>query len=443
MNKYFHAYKGKAIFQLMSMAGYEIFAPGNHEFDKGPKIFADALDVADFQCICSDLNVRGSPVEGACQPWLIRSYDGLKVGFLSLMTEDFPFVTSGDTVRLAGKNIETARHIVKEIRKNGAQIIVALTHVGYDRDHEIAEAVPDIDVIFGGHSHEYLSEISRVGKTIIVNGGERGEFLVRLDIPTDSSGRADADKARFELIPVKDIVPDAEIDAVLAKYVKSFPKAIVLGHTEVEWNMTKDALRKGESVVANLVNDLMRKKFGADIVLNNAGAFRGKKVYPPGPVTDAMLKEIDEFGNYAYLLDMKGKHIKEILERSAACYGEGGLLHASGLRYAINLERTAQKIRENNSGELIVTAKGDRVSNIEVRGADGKWVKPDPNKTYRVLSNGYIVNKQGDGYFWFRRFAKNLKNTYSTFYSILAELAESKGVLLNPGKPDGRLTVIK
>ncbi|UCF73130.1 MAG: 5'-nucleotidase C-terminal domain-containing protein [Deltaproteobacteria bacterium] len=443
MNRYFHTYKGRAIFHLLSEAGYDIYAFGNHEFDKGPQALSDALKHAGFQCICSDLSVKNTPLDGLCQPWLVRDYEGLKVGFFSLMTEDFPFVTSGKEVKLARGNLETARWAAKELRKRGAEIVVALTHLGYQRDYEIVEAVPEIDVIFGGHSHEYLPNPVRVGKAVIVNGGEKGSFLVRLDLVVDSNGRVDGDKVQYQLIPVtSDVVPDANVDAFLAQYQKSLPKAIVLGHTEVEWNMTDYALRYGESVVADLVNDLMREKFHVDIVLNNAGAFRGNRIYQPGPVTDVMLREIDEFSNYAYTVDIKGQYIKDILERSAASFGRGGFLHPSGLRYTIDLKETAQKISQNDAGQWTVDIPGERVKQIQVLDENGQWVQLDQEKTYCVLSNSFIVKQQGDGYFWFKRYGQNINNTYSTFYSILAELAASRGSL-NPASPDGRLTAIR
>jgi len=443
MHRYFHVYKGEAIFQVLSKAGYELYAFGNHEFDKGPRVLSQALKYADFTCICSDLGLRNTPLDGLCQPLLIREYGGVRVGFFSLMTEDFPLVTSGKEVKLISSNLETARWATKELRRRGAEIVVALTHIGYQRDYEIADAVPGIDVIFGGHSHEYLPELVKVDKTIIVNGGEKGSFLVRLDLLVDSRGRVDVDNARYQLIPVTgEVVSDATVEALLAEYEQSLPKAIVLGRTEVEWDMTSYGLRRGESVVANLVNDLMREKFHADLALNNAGAFRGNKVYQPGPVTDLMLREIDEFNNYAYTLDLKGKYIKEILERSAASFGRGGFLHPSGLRYTIHLKEAAQEIADDAIGRWTVEVPGERVKDIQVLDVNGQWVGLDLEKTYRVLSNSFLVKEQGDGYFWFKRYGRNLKNTYSTFYSILAELAGHRGIL-NPASPDGRVTVLR
>ncbi len=68
MNKYFHTYKGKAILSLMSDAGYELYAFGNHEFDKGSKILSEALDDTAFTSICSDLEVSNSALKGKCKP---------------------------------------------------------------------------------------------------------------------------------------------------------------------------------------------------------------------------------------------------------------------------------------------------------------------------------------------------------------------------------------
>ena len=443
MNRYFHTFKGEAIFGLMSDAGYELYAFGNHEFDKGPDVLAAALDHTEFECICTDLAVEGTPLEGRCAPWLIKDYEGLKVGFFSLMTEGFPYVTSGKSVEMTGTNFEVAHRAVRELRDAGAQLVVGLTHVGYGRDLEIAKSVPGIDIIFGGHSHEYAKTAYRMGGTFVVNGGEKGPYLVRLDLTTDAAGKLDLTSVRSELIPVTDAVPaDEDIEARLATYQEQFPEAIVLGQTDVPWDMTKETLRQGESPVANLVNDRMRDKFPVDIVLNNAGAFRGKKVYQPGPVTDVMLHEIDEFSNYAFSMDLEGRYILEVLERSAASFGGGGLLHAAGLRYVVDLARTAQELTQGADDSWSVSVPGGRVVEVTVLDADGEWKPLDPDRTYAVLSNSFIVQHEGDGYFWFKRYASNLENTYSTFYSILAEIAGNEGVL-NPGEPDGRLTVVE
>jgi len=436
MNKFFHIYKGKAIFSLISDAGYDYYVFGNHEFDKGSKVLSSALESTTFKALCSDLDVSGSALKGKCVPYEIKVLDGVKVGFFSLMTEDLPLVTSERDVKILGSNVETAKKMVKLLKSAGADVIVALSHIGYKKDVALAKQVKGIDLIFGGHSHEYVKKMGHIGKTAIVNGGEQGVQVIKVDIPLDENLNVLHKEVKMTKVPVPD-TPDANA-AIVAKvqaYKKDFPKAVVLGRTKTAWNLSSDEVRRHESNVANLVNDLMREKFKVDIVMNNAGAFRGKKIYEPGNITDEMLKSIDEFSNYAYIFKLKGKYLKPILERSAASYGEGGLMQISGLKYTISLPGAVQKIE----GEKVLQ-NGSRVTQIKIL-QNGKWVDVDPEKSYTVLSNSFAVQDAGDGYFWFKKYGTDMKNTFATFYSIMAESIENHKVL-SPKPKDGRLTIV-
>ena len=436
MGRYFHTFKGKAIFSLMSAAGYDDFVFGNHEFDHGPKELAQALSVAKFHTICSDLNLT-EDFAGKTLPWEIRQIAGTKVGIFSLMTEGFAQMTSPGKVRLKAGNVETARRMVSTLKEHGAQVIVALTHIGYKQDVALAKQVKGIDLIFGGHSHHYPHKMGHIGKTAIVNGGEQGPLVVRVDLPLDAKHRVRSEAVRMRYIPVAmNLSEDPKVKTLLERYAKQFPPLIVLGRSDAPWDLTVKTLRKGESGVADMINDLLRRKFGVDVVLNNSGAFRGKALYPAGPVTDRMLQAIDEFRNAAYTMDLDGETLRQILEHSAAKYGQGGWMQVSGLRFRVDLRQPAQQIR----GERIVRP-GKRVSDIRVL-EKGRWVPLDPTKRYRVLSNAFLVQRAGDGYYWFRKYGKNPVNTYTTFYSVMAEELNAKKTL-TPPPPDGRIQIVR
>ena len=436
MNRYFHVYQGRAIFSLMSDAGYEILAPGNHEFDKGTGTFANALEGTKFTTLCSDLDVSTSPLSGKCQPSLIKEFDGTKVGFFSLIIESLPDVTSVKDLSLKGSNAAMAKEMIALLKKKGADVIVLVSHIGYKEDVALAKQVKGIDVIFGGHSHSYIKKMKHVGQTAIVNGGEQGSQVVKVDIPLDENGKVEHKKVTMTKIPVTSkYTADPKVEKKLEAFKAKLPKSIVLGVTKKPWVMDSRVTRRNESVVADMINDLMRKKYHVDIVLNNAGAFRGKKVYPAGNITNTMLKEIDEFGNYAYLLTLKGKYLKPILEHSAAEYKKGGFMQVSGLKYTVVLPNKMQKTKDGK-----VVQKGERVTEIKVL-EGGKWVDVDPQKEYTVLSNSFITQKSGDGYFWFNKFGTDPQNTYATFYSIMAEEIDEKKEL-TPGEKDGRIVVV-
>lgn len=436
MNRYFHVYKGKAILSLMSEAGYDVLALGNHEFDKGTDTLSEALKMTKFTTLCSDLDVSSSSLNKMCEPYFIKEMDGVKVGFFSLMVESLLDTSSVRDIKLKGTNVAMAENMVKLLKAKDVDVIVLVSHIGYKEDVALAKQVKGIDIIFGGHSHSYVKKIGRIGKTVIVNGGEQGSQVVKVDIPLDENGKALSKKITMTKIPVTSkYSADTEVEKKLQAFQKKLPKSIVLGKTNKDWVMDSKVTRKGESVVADMVNDLMREKYKVDMVLNNAGAFRGKKVYQKGDITNTMLKAIDEFGNYAYLLTLKGKYLKPILEHSAANYNEGGFMQVSGIKYTVLLPKKLQKIKDKK-----IIQEGERVTEIKVL-QNKEWVDVDVNKDYTILSNSFIAQKGGDGYFWFNSYGTDFQNTYATFYSIMAEEAGEKKEL-TPKDKDGRIVVI-
>lgn len=436
MGRYFHIFKGKAILGMMSEAGYEILALGNHEFDKGSDVLASGLEGTKFTTLCSDLDVSHSALKDKCIPYIIKELDGVKVGFFSLITESLLKSNKEKKITFFDKNVPIAKKMVAMLREKGVDVIVLVSHIGYKDDRTLAKQVKGIDVIFGGHSHSYIKKMGHINNIAIVNGGEQGSQVVKVDIPLDDNNKVLHKQITMTKIPVTSKYrADVEVEKRLQTFKEKLPKTIVLGVTKKDWIMDSKLNRRNESTVANMINDLLREKYKVDIVLNNAGSFRGKKIYEKGNVTNKMLKEIDEFGNYAFMMTLKGEYLLPILEKSAANYGKGGLMHASGLRYTIELPKQMQKLE----GDKVVQ-KGKRTKDAKVL-QNGKWVAIDPNKEYTVLTSAYVAQQGGDGFFWFAKYGKEFQNTYATLASIMAEEIDEKKEL-TPKEKDGRLIVI-
>jgi 5'-nucleotidase len=434
---YFRALGAASIYPLMRKAGYELVAPGNHEFDRGPKLLAESIQASGLEVLCTDLRVTATPLEGLCAPYELRVLGGVKVGFFSLMSEDFPVLTRGDGVALSAGNEETARRMVALLREKGAAVVVAITHIGLERDKQLAQAAPGLDIIFGGHSHQAVPEKLVVGRTLVVNGGEKSKHVIQIDAHVTEQGAFDPASSRYALIPVSaDIEPDKDVQAAVDKLQQALPPAMRIGSTDAPWDFSSGSLRVGRSAASYLVCDLLRSKFKADVTLFNAGAFRGDGVYPAGPITDAMLRDIDAFESAALLVSIQGKHLPEILERSAATYGEGGLLIPSGLRYVVDLAKPAQVLGRDAEGKLAVTEPGQRLVEAQILDQNGAWAAIDPEKYYRVLVNPFLHDNDGDGYFWFKRFGKDAKNSYAPFGAILASTFEQSPVLTPPALDD-------
>lgn len=441
MGRYFNTFQGKAITNLLETAGYDIFGLGNHEFDHGSGLLGEALSQTGLITLCSDLDIKGTALENSCLQSHIKEYDDIRIGYFSLMTPEFPYVTNGGAVSLKGSTFKIAEKMVHSLKLKGVDVIVAVTHLGIDLDRKLAAKVDGIDVIFGGHSHEYLQQLETVNDTLIVNGGEKGTALVRLDLYLDKEKKLLADSARYSLIPVLESVPE---DSITAKRLKHFtdklPGTVVLGNTDKEWRLDKKSLRSGESSVADMVNDLILKKFQVDLVLNNSGAFRGNTTYPPGPVTDTMLHEIDAFENDIYLLKIKGKYLREILEHSAASLGHGGFLQIGGVRIKINTAANKQEIAQKN-GQWQIIRPGQQIMTVQIHNHDGSYSPLDLEKTYSVATNAFLAKNGGDKYFWFNQYGQEQTNTYTTLYSIMS-MEISHGKVLNPPTPDGRILLL-
>jgi 5'-nucleotidase len=441
MGRYFHHFDGKAIFRLMETAGYEVLALGNHEFDRGPGVLAEALDSINFPVLCSDLVVEDTVMEKSCRSYLLQDYQGISIGFFSLMTEDFPVVTVTGKVRIRANQAAVARNMIQTLKKKGAQVIIAVTHIGTDMDRKLAAEVGGIDIIFGGHSHNYENRLERVNNTLIVNGGEKGPALVRLDISLDGNNKVMPTSAAYSLIPITaNIQPDPTVEKRLVEYRKQLPAATVVGMTEKEWDLTKATLRSRESAVADMITDMIRSQFKVDIVLYNGGSFRGNSKYPAGPVTDTMLAEIDEFENNVYLMTMQGKYIRQILEHSASLIGHGGFLQGSGITFTIDPEAQSQELADKNNTNYTISRPGNRIKDIRILSTDGSRQPLDPERNYRLASNDFLVKLGGDRYFWFKKYGQGIRNTYSTMGTIMTDYFRKHNVV-NPVGPDGRITI--
>ena len=128
---------------------------------------------------------------------------------------------------------ETVQQNVDAARKKGAQLVVLLSHNGFDVDRKLAGRVKGIDVILAGHTHDALPEPVIVGKTLVVASGSHGKFLSRVDLDVGKEG---VKGYRFKLIPIfSDVIaPDAETTALVKKVRAPFAAELgkVVGRTE-------------------------------------------------------------------------------------------------------------------------------------------------------------------------------------------------------------------
>ncbi len=204
---YYSKYLGQADMALLNLLGIEAMAVGNHEFDLGPGQLARLVDLAAFPLLSANVDATREPaLVGKIKPAIIREIQGQKVGILGLTTTLTPGISSpGPNVSFEDQ-VAAADRAVKALTSQGVDKIIALTHLGYDQDLELASRVPGLDLVVGGHSHTrldgfeaqglagdgpYPTKISGAdGQTVcVVQAWEWGKILGDVTVTFDAKGQ--------------------------------------------------------------------------------------------------------------------------------------------------------------------------------------------------------------------------------------------------------------
>ncbi|MCR6735065.1 MAG: thiosulfohydrolase SoxB [Afipia sp.] len=233
---------------------------------------------------------------------------------------------------------------VDEARAEGAEIVVLLSHDGFDVDRKLASRVKGIDVILTAHTHDAMPGLVRVGDTVLVATGSHGKFLSRLDLDVKDKKVAGV---RFKLMPVFSdaIKPDASMTALVEKVRAPFAKdlARTIGRT--------DSLlyRRGNfnGTFDDLICDAMLSERDSEIALS-PGFRWGGTLLPDSPITweDVTNATAITYPN-CYRNQMTGAQLKEVLEDVADnifhpdpyFQGGGDMVRIGGMGYSIDISK--------------------------------------------------------------------------------------------------------
>jgi len=167
---YFTAHKGIADAWVLEQMGFTALTLGNHEFNRGPAGLAQFAEAVTFPLLSANFDFTGEPLlAGEIRPYVIVEVGGGKVGIVGLTTEDTAQISNPGPNVVIGDAVVAARRAVAELNALGVNAIIALTHLGWDADLELARSVTGIDIVIGGHSHTLPTEYPVVVERKLVN----------------------------------------------------------------------------------------------------------------------------------------------------------------------------------------------------------------------------------------------------------------------------------
>ena len=420
--------KGSAIIDIMNTVGYDYAIPGNHEFDYSLSTFLDLTKNADFTYLSAnfvDLQT-GSTV---FTPYAVKDFDGKKAAFIGICTPET--YTKSTPVYFQDENgnylysfsentfYETIQNTIDQAREDGADIVIAVGHLGINgtasgwKSTDVIANTTGIDVFIDGHSHETIANNiyqNKDGEDVpLTSTGTKfdnfGIMKIQMDASNDISITA-------QLLHPSEVTYDSSEAASEAYHsvqnkIDHYNQELsylyeVLGTAETELTINNAEgvrrIRSGETNLGDFVADAYRSICQADIALVNGGGIRAS--VSAGDVTRKSLMDVNPWNNAMCVIEASGQQILDALEHGARNLPEenGGFLQVSGLTYDIDTWKESPVIiDEQGTFQSIDPAKERRITNVKV---NGQALEPD--KMYTVCGSVYTLQNSGDGFTMFK-----------------------------------------
>ncbi|HVK02747.1 MAG TPA: metallophosphoesterase, partial [Armatimonadaceae bacterium] len=378
-------FKGLPLLSAMNALKYDVAAAGNHEFDFGQKVTRAAFDYARFPVLSANVvdEKTGKPW-GGLEPYKVFTRGGVRVGIFGLTTLLTVGIQWPKTLAGIGFNepMEAARRMVAHLRgSERADVVIALSHLGYGEDRKLAGEVSGIDVILGAHSHTRLDEQVWINGTLITQTGAHGRALCRVDLvvrpaasPSSGPGRVLAINGRGGvwwgsggavaplgkrypnaplLVPTLETPEHAGVVRAFAPYHQKMQEKLGEKLTEALEPLPGADATTRETPLGNLLAEAVLRHSRADVAFFSSGQFAARGL-DAGPVTVGEM--------YALMGSYTRQHVVTVR-------AEGGALKAA-----------------------FATIYGDPAKYpAHVAGAARSADAVDPAKTYTVAAAAHVI----------------------------------------------------
>ncbi|KAF4975922.1 hypothetical protein FZEAL_7339 [Fusarium zealandicum] len=369
--------KGQHMVPVLNMIGTDCACVGNHDFDFGVKQYEHLSTQCDFPWLLAnvidpDLGEE-IPLGNAKKTHMLTTSNGIKVGLIGLGEREWLETINSLPPNLIYRSATAvAKEIVPQLREQGAEIIICLSHMREPNDNKLAEQTEGLfDIILGGHDHYYAHSL--VKGTHVLRSGTDFKNLSYIEArrKPDDPSRWDFDIWRRDITStIEEDGPTVElVDQLVSKLNQSLAKPI--GWTATPLDARFSTVRTKESNIGNFVCDVMRQHHNADCTIMASGTIRGDQIYPPGSIRIKDITTCFPFEDPVVLLRVTGQAIFDALENSVAMYPalEGRFPQVSNIRFEFDPSKP----------------RGQRVLWVDICGQPY-----DPKRLYVLCTRGYM-----------------------------------------------------
>lgn len=332
--------------ELMNHLGIEYVVLGNHEFDFGTTVLHERIKESKFKWFGSNVRDRatGNLFDSVIDTEIVELRDGLKLGIFGVCTQETPTLSfPGDEVVFEDVFTHSKR-CVTLLQEQGADFILAFTHLSIEQDKLLARRVPGIDVILGGHDHEPFTLYE--GRTFVHKSGQNAFWLAKLEFHlTKSHANPDRPLAvatQWSMLANQSMRPQPECQKIVHRISQGMESeeeerinARVLAILAQPLCTKTSRLRSSECNMGNLVADAIRSELRTDYGLINGGFIRGDKMYEAKTsMTVGMLNAEMPFPRPAVVVRIQTRDFRDAIMQHLSKYPQqsGSFPHVSGIR---------------------------------------------------------------------------------------------------------------
>lgn len=388
--------KNNFIFNIMqNIMGVNVSAVGNHELDATSHGFFDTIKDKKLKFVATNVKYdKDNPLNDVVQKSIVIEEQGEKFGFVGAMPQDFKTCTKvasqkGIEIENFEDTVKSIQQEVDNLKKQGINKIILMSHSGYEMDKKLAAALDGVDIIIGGHSHSIVEgaqyeENIVMSKSnepvIIVQAGENGKYYGILETEFDAKGIIT--KLGNKLFESTNKTKSPKIE-----YIKSQE----LGESPIVAKISKiDPMPKNRRIEpcawTDLIADSIRDEMDVDIAIVNAANTR--KVPQEGTLTKRDIEESSPMKNkliktkitQKQLVDSLKQALKESLSDEE---GVPGILHYSGIKYKAD--------KKGNLIEMSYIDKNGNINPIDIN-------NPSENVIYSASYDDFVAKKDKGEY---------------------------------------------
>jgi 2',3'-cyclic-nucleotide 2'-phosphodiesterase/3'-nucleotidase len=443
----------------MNALGYDVAALGNHEFNYGPDTLNRWIGQLNFPVLSA--NIRKSDGSEAFTPYIIKEVKGVKIGILGMTTPHIPnWEKAENIVGLRFDDpVETAKQYVPQIRAEGADIVVVVQHIGWDKTPastsspdnwltdpstwvstnspgrenttvELAESVPGIDVILAGHSHLDVPKTIVNGVLIIESsywGRSLGKVTLELQKDGDSWQVISKDS---KTTSVGGVAQDDELYGLAHPYHDQTVQYIntPVGNAAAAFEGGPRG-RYADGALADLINTVQSEaaaEAGYPVDISVAALFVDAGQIPAGQITLRDVYSTYIYDNTLYVIEINGDILRRALEANASYFrtldpnnlpaDPKGVVAENKRDYAYDLFSGIDYTYD------LTKPEGERLVKLQFKGVD-----VTPEQTFRVAINNYRA-VGGAGFPMYREGTQVWGST-SEIRDLMAAYAQKHGTI--------------